>query len=293
MSFELDKTPMSLIHPFFELYQRLNPNADSKIYSQLTIDLIRHYKDEAKYPQSPLQFLMDQWQESLDIGEPDYSVYGSPYYMVEGYACWAIYSRTVLRNIRKRKTEIFGDDVSKILDIGNGIGLSTVNLRELFPDAQIFANNFEGSEQWKINEVLQKDANYTLLNEHLDGNERVDLIFASEYFEHIIDPIEHARELIQMFDPKYMIIANSFNTLGIGHFRSYYNGGQMVDQSKISRLFNKYLRDSGYELVKPPFFNNTPAVWRRKNDPRLLDIPDCLRFQKDLFEKSVGNQSLN
>lgn len=256
--FTLDQKPLSLIEPFYELC-----NKPMTGYVELTRQLIKHYRVGGP---NPLEFLLTQWMESRNNREPNYSVYGSPYYLAEGYACWAIYSRTALRNIRKRKQDLFGNEVQSILDIGNGIGLSTVNLREIFPDAEIYANNFEDSEQWKINQQLQKQCDFTLLNEDIESLVPVDLLFASEYFEHIRYPIEHLEQLIEQINPKYMIIGNSFNTIGIGHFEYYYHHGREIHESKMSRMFNKYLRNHGYELMKPTFFNNTPAVWTRSEN---------------------------
>ena len=75
--------------------------------------------------------------------------------------------------------------------------------------------------------------------------------------------------------PKFLIIANSFNTDSIGHFRNYEYAREYLEEevtmeniikipeSKISRLFNMYLRNSGYTKVETTIWNNRPTIWRQ------------------------------
>ena len=94
---------------------------------------------------------------------------------------------------------------------------------------------------------------------------QVDVVFASEYFEHFYDPIDHAAFIIENISPKYFVIANAFNTESIGHFIKYKAYNNVVDQSLISNLFNKSLRNMGYTKLKTTLFNNKPNIWKRND----------------------------
>jgi len=63
-------------------------------------------------------------------------------------------------------------------------------------------------------------------------------------------PIEHLDDIIKNNDPEFMIIANSFGTKGIGHFYKYNVQGEEVDGKKIGFIFNKRVREHGYEKIK-------------------------------------------
>jgi hypothetical protein len=90
-----------------------------------------------------------------------------------------------------------------------------------------------------------------------------DMIFASEYFEHIINPISHLLELIKL-QPKYFIVANTFGQRAVGHFDYYQLDGSMVSGKEISKVFNNTLRKSGYEKVETTLWNNRPMYWKKK-----------------------------
>jgi hypothetical protein len=106
---------------------------------------------------------------------------------------------------------------------------------------------------------------FNLIESVHEVGHNVDFVFASEYFEHIQNPTKHIKEIIDAISPKYFIIANAFNTHSIGHFKTYEYEDEIVDQSKISAIFNKFLVKSGYEKVLCKMWNNKPTIWRRVN----------------------------
>jgi hypothetical protein len=40
----------------------------------------------------------------------------------------------------------------------------------------------------------------------------------------------------------------------------------MINEKKISKIFNKHLRDNDFELLKLKFWNNRPCVWRKNTN---------------------------
>jgi hypothetical protein len=131
----------------------------------------------------------------------------------------------------------------------------------MFPSAEVFGTQFEGSCQWKLAEEVGKAAGFSLAPCARALNRQIDLVFASEYFEHIEEPIEHLLEVLRVCKPKYLLLANSFGTTSIGHFDVYKHAGQRVDGKKMSRAFNKVLRASGYMQRKTKCWNGRPAYW--------------------------------
>ena len=124
------------------------------------------------------------------------------------------------------------------------------------------------SEQEQLNALSQKVAQ--TLGEKIKGLSQVQkaslenqLVVAFEYFEHIEDAVTHLAEMLRTCSPRYMLIANAFNTTSVGHFRVYRHAGRQVDASRMSKMFNAVLRESGYEQVKTKLWNNKPAYWRK------------------------------
>jgi SAM-dependent methyltransferase len=197
-----------------------------------------------------LHVLRDKWYEDFDT-----SVYAHEHYAKELWDCWHYYSRPYLKEVLK--SEIFSEiaDVASVLDVGCGLGLTTVALQEMFPEAVVYGTNIIGTDQYAFAENIAEN----IVPDIRAIPNGIDLLVAFEYFEHFEDPIRHMVDIIALHDPQYMLIANSFNTVSIGHYEKY---GQ-YDQSKISRKFNDFLRSRGYKKAKTSLWNNKPAFWKR------------------------------
>ena len=103
-------------------------------------------------------------------------------------------------------------------------------------------------------------------------HDQVDMIFASEYFEHFDRPMEHMKHVFDHIKPRYLVLANAFNTWSIGHFRMYFHGDQKIHESKISDVFNNYLKGLGYEKIKTDYFNDRPSVWKLNEQTTIFDF---------------------
>jgi len=207
------------------------------------------------------QNLENRWYDSLNKGEPDYSVYNDDHFISDVFACWVVYSRKYLLSLRNKKAtksgsivDIISNNVKKIADIGCGIGYTTKALSELFPKSFVYGTNIKNTFQYSYCEEIGNH-----VYEEIQPN--TDLIFASEYFEHIEDPIKHLSDIVTKANPKYFIIANAFGSRSVGHFTTFKVGADNISHKKIGRLFNKALRGHGFAQVKTTLWNNRPSIW--------------------------------
>ncbi len=211
------------------------------------------------------QDLENRWYASLTAGTPDYTVYDAPYFLSDIWACCCIYSRKYLMSARKHV--ISGMQVGSAVDLGCGFGYTTAGLKELFPEAEVFGTNFEDSRQWKFATVLGKERGFTLAPDVHKLNRKIDLVFASEYFEHFENPVAHLRDVVSTIEPKYLLIANAFGTTSVGHFDVYKHSCGLFDMpifgNKISVVFNDELRKSGYKKVETACWNDRPCLWEK------------------------------
>lgn len=212
----------------------------------------------------------DKWYGALARGQVDYSVYDQDYYFTDLWVCFVKFSRKYVREILKNGSlngmqsvrSIFGQ-VNTVVDLGCGVGLVSAAFTQAFPGARVYATNLENTKQWEFCRRMSDRYGFTLVNgiEKIPGG--VDVLFASEYFEHIERPLEHIQDICSKLSPRYFIIANAFNTRSLGHFVTYKDGANLIDQSKISKLFNRKLKDLGYTKVKTKCWNNRPAIFAR------------------------------
>jgi len=210
----------------------------------------------------------NQWYVELEKGKMDYSVYDDEYYFIDLIACFVCYSRSYLRTIENHKSydgntslfEFLGD-IESVVDLGCGMGYTSAFLKELWPDAEVYGTNLKDTKQYRFCEGVSSRYGFSIVQDTSHVGKDVDFVFASEYFEHIENPMEHLDEVLRDLNPKYLFIANSFNTHSIGHFIEYKHEGIGIPQENISRIFNKSLVDKGYEKVKTKVWNNKPTLW--------------------------------
>jgi len=221
-------------------------------------------------------YLTEKWYEELRKGNIDaaYEVYSDEHYMTDQFNCFREYARNYLRAISKSTKLIpqplteFTNDATTIVDVGNGMGYSTVILSQLYPSKKIYGTNLRDTDQWKFGTEMSKRYGFNMVEDVTEIPETGGLVFASEYFEHHLDPIKHVDHIVEAIDPKYFVIANAFNTHSIGHFETYENYGVKVPQDKISKIFNNKLRELGYNQVKTGLFNNKPTLWKKVCEPK-------------------------
>jgi len=192
-------------------------------------------------------------------GKYDFSIYEDPGYFMELWRCWKDYSRQYLRELRK---EGVFDKLScgTILDLGCGMGYTTAVLQQAYPGAGVTGTNLKGTLQYQLCERVAGEYGFEMSP---DGTEAgpVDLIFASEYFEHFQEPITHLLSVLKVNRPKYLIIANAFGTTAAGHFHQYLINGEMVASNKVNKVFSQTLMYKGYRKLKTSMWNNRPNIW--------------------------------
>lgn len=203
------------------------------------------------------------------MNNPDYSIYDDTYILSDIWACWVVYSRGYLRSLNSSKslgTKSIVSDIGKIntiVDLGCGIGYTTAGLKELFPYSNVYGTNIEGSCQYKIATQLGLEHNFKIIPDIYSLAKKVDMVFASEYFEHIENSCEHLIEIIDKCEPKFILTANSFNTISLGHFLTYKFNGKKYNGKTTSNLFGKILRSKGYTNVKTNCWNSRPTYWKK------------------------------
>jgi len=211
--------------------------------------------------------LEDRWYASLAAGAPDYGVYDTDEYLGELWACWITYSRKYLLGAFGARFASGGllralGPVESVLDLGCGVGYACAALRAELPHARVVGTNIRGTNQWRIAQTLAVESGFALVDA-LDGVGPVDVVFASEFFEHLPRPVAYLGEVVERTTPRALLVANTFNAASIGHFRRYDVDGAARTGTETSRAFDAALRRFGYEKVKTGLWNQRPAFWTR------------------------------
>jgi 2-polyprenyl-3-methyl-5-hydroxy-6-metoxy-1,4-benzoquinol methylase len=254
---------------FLNLYNEIIP-IDKNKAKIIIKNTIKYYKKSSE-KRNELEYIQDLenlWYDKLTKKEDYNSVYNEEYYFTDLWACWTIYSKKYIKELTIKKivgtdTSIFEvlKDATSILDLGCGIGYTTASLQQLFPNAIVFGSNVENTPQYLFCKYMSRKYGFNIVSRLSDINQDIDLVFASEFFEHIEDPFLYIKEVIENFNPKFFIIANSFNTKAIGHFTKYKDRFIILQQEDTSKKFNKFLKSFNYKKLKTNLWNSRPSIW--------------------------------
>jgi SAM-dependent methyltransferase len=258
-----DKRNSNSLIEFLKEYSNL-VDIDLAKACDLALSAIKYYRgsviarDEVRH----LQEIEKLWFDSLEIGKPDYDLYNDPYIVSDLWACWVIYSRRTVLSVKP-----IIETVDSIVDLGCGFGYTTAGLKELYPEADVYATQFKESDQFKIAQKIGFERGFSVFPSIKEiGKEKIDLIFASEYFEHIQNPVEHLTEMLISVKPDFIVTANAFGSKSMGHFNEYLHDGKIISNKAIGRIFSKTLREFGYIKIKTKYWNDRPAFWKISPD---------------------------
>jgi len=233
-------------------------NLNSEEATIKTKEAIDHYN--GKRPASWVIDAKDEWYDLLrEESEAKYSLYDNEWYCCELLACYDVYSSVYIDLIAKLNLE-----VSSVLDLGCGLGITSKHLEDAL-NASVTGTNIKGTKQY----LFCESNTMPMTGDHKTAG-NVDMVFASEYFEHIHNASDHLLEIIEFNSPKVIVMANAFGAESLGHFEWFYNSGwssksfpcdSLVDAKKMGRLFSQILKGAGYAKMKTGFWNSRPNVW--------------------------------
>jgi SAM-dependent methyltransferase len=202
-----------------------------------------------------------RWYLSLARGEPDYSIYDDPEYMLYLWPGTVMFARPTLR---WTVNAVPPGEVDTVVDLGCGIGYTTAVLASCYPGADVFGTNVEGV-QAQVARALGREHGFTLRADvsSISYEPRRTLVVASEYFEHFHRPVEHLCEVLNGLGcPRWLAIANAFGARSAGHFPEYADRGGRFPPRAIGTRFNGTLRRAGYRKAGSGW-NGRPTLWER------------------------------
>ncbi|MFA5394998.1 MAG: class I SAM-dependent methyltransferase [Methanogenium sp.] len=197
----------------------------------------------------------------------NFDKYYSYEYIYIALNCFKKYSKN---SVFKTFEYLGSDKIEKILDLGAGIGLTTNLLQDLFPNSKVYYLNLEKSLQNDFFEKIKNPKIEIINNEEDLYNNKFDIIFASELFEHIEKPIELLKKTMKICD-KYFVTSNAFGPEAYGHFTSYSVDDIVFAPRETSKKFLKTIREE-FEEMKIKTWNSRPRIFKRIEDTKQLKL---------------------
>lgn len=263
--------PSVALDVFLRRYARINT-----IDIDRAKDIIRYGIRNPYSPDAPgyLNELCRRWYASVDAGKPDFGIYDDDYYFADLWTCWITYSRGYIGGILKGRVKgsnlpissLFSG-VTSVADLGCGIGYTTAALAELFPRASVYGTNIQATQQWAFASDMAGRYGFALAPHYDSIPTPVDLVVASEYFEHFVDAPGEVDRTIRRLQPRMLYVANSFATYSLGHFMTHEDiDGHPLSKKAVGKRFREVLSDHGYSKRSTTLWNSKPGLWIRQRD---------------------------
>jgi len=191
----------------------------------------------------------DRWIKS---DYSDFGIYSEPDYLFDMAHCYFRFTRGSISSVKKQLP-----DLSSILDFYNGIGLSTIQTKQLWPDSEIgFFNDVKIQKKWMFGYLKRFRMKAGGIFE--DDGRSYEAVFLFEVLEHMEEPEDFFFKKIHDRVERYLIISAPFAEMWGGHFPKYHG----IDSKKYKRKFKMFLYDLGYILIYTGF-NGRPLIYMK------------------------------
>ena len=214
------------------------------------------------------QELDNWWYDHYKV----FTRYASWHYLYAGLNCFDRFSKPsafyAQQYLGRKK-------IKTIVDVGAGIGLSTMLLADLFPEAKVYYNNISPSLQHsffeshkfyrtKCSGITPNEPEFITEKEMLQHGS-FDMLFASEYFEHFEDPMKQTDFLLTGCGFKYLVVNNSFGVKAYGHFDEFKvsTEAKPLAPKQMSKLWLKTVR-SWYDELDVKCWNGRPKIFAKR-----------------------------
>ena len=206
-----------------------------------------------------------QWRDS---NFTDYSVYDHIDYKYTTIPSFYMETRPTLGQLQTkfRDNNIDLSTISSVLDFGCAIGLTTILLSRIFPNAEIVAHEQSKDELGILNKIIEDhNIENIVISESLPTNRNFDLICMFEMIEHTPDPITFFLDNILPISGKYLAYSARWSKPYVGHFDEFINplqNNKKVGTRIMAREFKKVVKQH-FDHIATGF--NSHGIFFEKN----------------------------
>jgi len=257
----MDLKELKAEYSFKTWLRRMNLFVASNVISKAgdVLQLPQDRKASAAFEEKELD---NWWYDNY----PNFSRYQSYHYLYAGLNCFNNYSKQCALYAHQYLSD---RKIKSIVDVGAGIGLSTMLLADLFPEAKVYYNNIMPSLQLDFFEsykdkrtIFSENEIESITEKEMMQHGPFDMLFASEYFEHFEYPMRQTDFLLNQVGFKYLIINNSFNVKAYGHFKEFKHNETLAPK-KMSKFWLKTVRQD-YNELDVKCWNGRPKIFEKK-----------------------------
>ena len=206
-----------------------------------------------------------QWRDS---NFTDYSVYEHIDYKYTTIPSFYMETRPTLGQMQSkfRDNNIDLNSITSVLDFGCAMGLTTILLSKIFPNAEVVAHEQSKEELGILSKIIEDhNIKNITISESLPINRNFDLICMFEMIEHTPDPITFFLENVLPISGKYFVYSARWSQPYVGHFDKFINplqNGKKVPTRTMARDFKRTVKQY-FEHIATGF--NGHGIFFEKN----------------------------
>lgn len=179
-----------------------------------------------------------------------------------------------LMNNKKNKTvDCFNEkqldffkNIKYIVDLGAGIGITTLFLSKIFPNAIIYYTNLKSKQSQCAEKMFDNyNCNNIIILENCNNINQCDLLLSLNYFEHFYEPFKEINNVFDKLSPKFILDSTDFQHCFIGHFENYKINNEIVYYKKCSQIYKDFLNKNNYYKHNIHMWNDIPKVYYKKD----------------------------
>lgn len=208
--------------------------------------------------------LRKQW---LDSNRTDYSIYKDPEYVYEGLICFSAVSQPSITNL-ERYTRVVGLPKGNLLDIYNGIGLTSI-YAALVGFTPTAVNDNPAQVDFMQKSALRHLGYEIPVIESLSEvpTASFDYVVSLEVLEHFTEPLKHLDETLSKVRAPNGIFVESTGFVDCnlpGHFEFYRIDAEVISHRQMSKPIKVALNKNFFEEAS--CVNRKPRIWRMKGE---------------------------
>lgn len=148
---------------------------------------------------------------------------------------------------------------NNILDLGAGIGATTIDMKNVFSNSNVYYTNLKSKQFNFFNYLIDKEKINICAKENYNNLSNIDIVLSLDYFEHFKDFEKEVVNIIEKLNPKVIVDTSDFSHAFVGHFENYDYKNSLIFHKKCSKIFENILLDYKYKR-----HNLTKLMWNSK-----------------------------
>lgn len=238
-------TVQGMLHDFIE------ERAPEGVFTPLS-HVRLHYPDDELLDQLDKERTY-KWYSDFDEG-----FYSELSYLWDTFYYYKAFSVDNIKPLRKFLSHPDEAPPKSVYDFGGGLGMTTVQLATMMPEAEVFYSNVPGAQRDFAQLLFDRFApNVTVID--VDEAPKVEMLAFLDVLEHIREPFDIVRRLVDD-STRVVLDSSAFGRMAAGHQVVHIDCGKILPSRKFKRRWGETAKDYYFDMLDQMGFTRWDKV---------------------------------